>query len=147
MSLSTYSINWSSVWSPSCVTPSLPSSSWLSPCPWAIPLAMITRIKSTHGFPFLSYIIWVLVLHLAALQRSFGQSQLRCKVYFLINDIWVIDQPCRMRSRWLEIGQVLCLHISYGPRWSWGPLKGKKQKQKKKEKNEANIQPSWLNKL
>ena len=33
-------------------------------------------------------------------------------------DIWVIDQ--RVRSRWLDIVQVLFLHV-FGPRQSRGP--------------------------
>ena len=37
------------VWPPCCATPSLSS------CARAIPLAMITMRKSTHGFPFLSH--------------------------------------------------------------------------------------------
>ena len=44
-----------------------------------------------------------------------------------------------VRSRWLDIGQVSCFLRVYGPRRSRG--------HKHEKKNEANIQPSWRNKL
>ena len=44
----------------------------------------------------------------------------------LLHYVWVIDQAISVRSRWLDIGQVLFLRV-YGPRRSRGPQTRRKR--------------------
>ena len=62
------------------------------------------------------------------LTSEFGSSmsvnaqlhEIQSKKSPLLHYVWVIDQAISVRSRWLDIGQVLFLRV-YGPRRSRGP--------------------------
>ena len=98
------------VWPPCCATPSPPSLS--SPgrtCPQAMPLATITMRKSTHGFPFLSYSQFLLVMWWKL--KIVTIEWVKSRIWDSIDD-WYLNKLAKNQVFAVFYSHVICRSVS-----------------------------------